>query len=177
MHDTPANVVLNCNRQGELQKAEFHYCSVIEQLNYLAATTRPDIQFSVHQCAQFCDNPKLTHKRAVKCIIWYLQQTPHKGLIMHVRWEIGIQCFVDADFAGSYKKQNPINPRDCLSCTGYVVKFANCPIIWISKLQTTIALSTTEVEYMAFSAAARKVIFLLYLVNKLKEKGINGLSS
>jgi hypothetical protein len=132
MQDTPADVVLSHDGQGEPRKTKFHYCSVIGQLNCLAATTPPDIQFSVHQCARFCEDPKLIHQRAVKCIIRYLHRTPDKGFIMHVKQEMGIQCFVDADFAGSYKKENPMNPRDCLSCTGYVVKFANCPIILIS---------------------------------------------
>ncbi len=33
------------------------------------------------------------------------------------------------------------------SCTGYVIMFAGCPVIWVSKLQTEVALSMTEVKY------------------------------
>jgi hypothetical protein len=39
------------------------------------------------------------------------------------------------------------------SRTGYVIFYAGCPIIWKSKLQTQIALSTTKAESMALSAA------------------------
>ena len=72
---------------------------------------------------------------------------------MHIEKSKGIECFVNADFSGSFKKENPMNPCDCLSQTGYVVKYAGCPIVWSSKLQTTSALSTTEAKYMALSTA------------------------
>eukprot|EP00957_Ditylum_brightwellii_P025631 1937803-Ditylum_brightwellii.AAC.1 len=31
---------------------------------------------------------------------------------------------------------------------GYVIKYANCPIAWMSKLQSEIAMSTTESELL-----------------------------
>ena len=33
--------------------------------------------------------------------------------------------------------------------TGYMIKFANLPIVWVSKMQTEIALLTTEAEYIS----------------------------
>ena len=54
------------------------------------------------------------------------------------------------------------------SRTGYVVKYANCPIMWMSKLQTEISLSTTESEYIAFSQSLRKVIPMMALLEELK---------
>jgi hypothetical protein len=44
------------------------------------------------------------------------------------------------------------------SHTGYVITFANCPILWSSKLQTEIALSTTEAEYIALSKSTWDLI-------------------
>jgi hypothetical protein len=44
------------------------------------------------------------------------------------------------------------------SRTGYVITYSNCPVIWASKLQTQVALSTTESEYIALSTALREVI-------------------
>jgi hypothetical protein len=37
------------------------------------------------------------------------------------------------------------------SRTGYVITSASCLVLWSSKLQTEIALSTTEAEYIALS--------------------------
>jgi len=47
----------------------YYYCSLIGQINYLAATTRPEIQFAVHQCARFSQDPKMVHEKAVKRIV------------------------------------------------------------------------------------------------------------
>ena len=92
---------------------------------------------------------------------------------MNINKRVGLECFIDADFAGGYDKTNTSNPRDCLSQTGFVIKYAGCPIVWGSKLQTTIALSTTEAEYMAMSMAMREVIALMHLIEELRSNGIN----
>ena len=173
IHDTPANEVMHRDLEGAQRKTDFHYRSVIGQLNYLAGTTRPDIQFAVHQCARFCENPKAIHERGVKRIIRYLKRTADKGMILTIDTSKGIDCYVDADYAGGYIANKATTARDCLSRTGYVVKYANCPIIWCSKLQGTIALSTTEAEYMALSMAMREVIFLMNLIGEMRFYGID----
>ena len=73
-------------------------------LNYLQASTRPDILMAVHQCARFCIDPKITHERAVMIIGKYLLLTKNKGLWFIPNKSKGIECFVDADFAGSWDK-------------------------------------------------------------------------
>ena len=55
-----------------------------------------------------------------------------------------------------------------MSRTGYVIMFARCPIIWCSKLQTEIALSTNESEYIALSQSLRDVIPLIELLRELR---------
>ena len=62
--------------------SEFHYQSVIRQLNYLANTMCPDIAIAVHQWACFSYNPKEPHAKAVKHIVWYLAGTHTKRLIL-----------------------------------------------------------------------------------------------
>ena len=51
------------------------YRGMIGSLLYLTAS-RPDIVFSVGLCARFQSNPKETHLKAVKRILWYLKHTP-----------------------------------------------------------------------------------------------------
>ena len=51
--------------------------------------------------------------------------------------------------------------------------YAGCPITWGSKLQTEIALSTTESKYIALSTAMREVIPFLGLMQEIA--GIFGL--
>ena len=47
--------------------------------------------------------------------------------------------------------------------------YANCPIYWASRLQTEIALSTSEAEYIALYLALRKVIPLMTLMKDLQK--------
>ena len=58
-----------------------------------------------------------------------------------------------------------------MSRTGYTIYYANCPVIWSSKLQTEIALSTTEAEYIALSQSLRDVLPLISLLRELKQWG------
>lgn len=115
----------------------------------------------------------MSHEKAVKRIVQYLKSTKEKGLIFNVDHSAGIECYVDADFTGGYKNGQSNNAHNCMSRTGYIIKYATCPIVWSSKLQTMIALSTTEAEYMALSTAMREVIHIKQLMEELKENMVN----
>ena len=54
-----------------------------------------------------------------------------------------------------------------MSRTGLVILYANCPIFLASRLQTEIALSTAEAEYIALSSALREVIPLMTLMEEI----------
>ena len=136
-------------------------------LGYLQGTTRPDISMANHQCARFSSDPKLCHERAVKRIVRYLLDTKDKGIIFRPDFSRGLECFVDADFAGGWKDGDHSSPESVLSRTGFVIMFAGCPITWGSRLQTEIALSTTESEYIALSTAMREVIPFMGLLKEI----------
>ena len=145
-------------------KANWEYINVIGMLGYLQGTTHPDISMKVHQCARFNIDPKLSHERAVTRIGRYLLDTKDKGLIFKPDFSKGLECFVDADFAGGWKDSDHSLPETV------DIMNAGCPIYWCSKLQTEIALSKTESEYIGLSSAMREVIPLKNLmqeVNKL----------
>ncbi len=129
-------------------------------LTYLSRNTRPDIEYAVHQCARFQINPKKAHENAVIRIGRYLIGTRTKGIHFTPDKEAldSLQCYVDADFAGNYSKETNQDPNSCKSRTGCVIKYAGCPVHWFSRLQTEIALSTTEAEYIALSTAARELL-------------------
>jgi len=78
-----------------------------------------------------------------------------------------IDCYADADFAGLFKSENPVDPHSVKSRSGYVIFVANCPILWASKLQGCIALSTMEAEYVALSTACRDLIPLRNTLQEL----------
>jgi hypothetical protein len=79
---TPATAILHPDKERLERQESWNYPSIIEQLNYIAQNSRPDISFTVHQCARFSKEPKALHENAVKCIFYFLQCTRDKPLIM-----------------------------------------------------------------------------------------------
>ena len=53
------------------------------------------------------------------------------------------------------------------SRTGFLAMMCGGPVVWGSKLQSTVALSTVEAEYMALSASVQEVMFLRQLLSNL----------
>ena len=125
---------------------------------YLSTNSRPDITYSVHQCARFTHSPKNSHTLAVKRIIRYLKGTATKGMVIHPTDVYTVNCFVDADFAGLWGSENDHDPVCVKSRTGFVIIFTNCPLLWVSKLQSQISLSTMESEYIELSHSMRELI-------------------
>ena len=129
--DTPAvyKEILHKDTDGPERKQTWNYRSIIRMLNYLAASTRSDILFAVHQCTRFSANPKLCHERTVKRIVRYLKGTATKGLTLSPNPEDGIKCYVDADFAGGFSEDTKDDPISVYSRTGYVIYYYGCPVL------------------------------------------------
>eukprot|EP00957_Ditylum_brightwellii_P161775 12317169-Ditylum_brightwellii.AAC.1 len=66
----------------------------------------------VHQCARFCNGPKLSHETAGRRIAKYLSVTSNRRLVYKPDASLGIQCYVDTDFAGSWSKADADNPEN-----------------------------------------------------------------
>ena len=126
---------------------------------------------AVQQCARFCNDPKLEHEQAVKRIARYLLKTKDKGLIFRPDKSLGLECYVDADWAGTWKERSTMDPMSCHSRTGYVIKYAGCPMLWKSQMQPLIAFNTTESEYIALSTALRDVIGIIHVLEELEQIG------
>ena len=161
-HDTLAesSKILHADEDGDIWKHAWNYQAVVGGLNYLQAMTRPDLAYSVHQCVRFCNNPKLLHEQGLKRICRYLYLTRDQGLIFKPNLKDGFKCYVNADWAGNWLKMRPNDKTGALSRSGYIITYANCPIVWGSKMQSLVALSTTEAELIAMSTTLREVIHL-----------------
>ena len=156
----------------------WHYRSVIGKLNYLEKSTRPDISYAVHQCARFCEDPKVSHSSAVEHIGKYLLGTRNQGIFIKPNSTYSFDVYADSDFVGNWNKITaPVDESTSKSRTGYLISFANCPLIWSSKLQTLQGLSTTECEYMALSQALRDTIPVMELLREMKRRKFNVFST
>ena len=77
---------------------------------------------------------------------------------------------MDADFAGLYGYEDDADPVSVKSHTGFTLTLFGCPIIWSSKLQAEITLSSTAAEYVAFSMAMRELVPMRALLNEIADK-------
>jgi hypothetical protein len=136
-------------------------------LLYLTGHSRPDISFAVHQCARYTFKPTRKHEAALIKIGRYLKGTSDKGLIMTPTDSPCIDTYPDSDFAGLYSYEDPHDPHCARSRTGFVILAFGCPIMWKSKLQTEIALSTMEAEYVALSTAMKDLLPIIILIREL----------
>mgnify|MGYP003333239863 CR=1 FL=1 len=107
--------LLHKDCSGAPRKASWHYRSTIGMLGYLRGTSRPEILIPIHQCAWFLNNPMLSHKNSVKRIFKYLSATADKGIIYKPNKEKGIECYADADFAGSWNLEDTDDASNILS--------------------------------------------------------------
>ena len=80
------------------------------------------------------------------------------GLSYRKTDKLNLDLYVDADYAGLWTYEDDQDPICVKSRTGYVITLGGCPIHWVSKLQTEIALSTTEAEYIALAQGMREFI-------------------
>lgn len=70
-----------------------------------------------------------------------------------------ITGFVDADWGNCVE--------DRRSYTGFLFLLSGAPISWDSRKQRTVALSTTEAEYMAMSECGKESIYLQQFIREL----------
>ena len=57
---------------GYCYNTDFNYASIVFMLLYLLGRSRPELAFSVSQCARYTLSPKLSHEKALKRIGLYL---------------------------------------------------------------------------------------------------------
>jgi hypothetical protein len=64
------------------------------------------------------------------------------------------------------------DPNTVRSRTGFLSAFANCPLLWGSKLETEIALSSTKAEYVMLSTAAREMVPIMVVAKDAVKLGV-----
>jgi hypothetical protein len=114
---TPATAILHADKDGLARQESWNYPSVIGKLNYLAQHSQPDLSFAVHQCIQLSKEPKSLHEKSVKRIIYYLQCTGDKPLIMQLNKKISLDAYCDSNSAGVWHHEFSHLRDSCLSRT------------------------------------------------------------
>ncbi|GBP03112.1 Retrovirus-related Pol polyprotein from transposon TNT 1-94 [Eumeta japonica] len=127
----------------------FPYREAVGSLMFAAIVTRPDIMFAVSTVSRFLNSHDQSHWNAVKKIYKYLKGTLSFGLCFRSNENNTLESYSDADYAN-----DPVTRR---STTGYVFMKNVAAVTWSIQRQTTVALSTTEAEFMASCSATKKL--------------------
>ena len=136
----------------------YPYQRLIGALLYLSVSTRPDIAYTVNYLSQFNSNYNSDHWKAAKRVLRYLKGTSDYGIEYE---KTGLPLFgvVDADWAS--------DAVDRRSYSGYAFILAGSVVSWEARKQRTVALSSTEAEYMALSEATKEAMYFQSLLRDL----------
>jgi hypothetical protein len=141
---------LDLNRGGKSVDQKV-YRSMIGYLLYLCAS-RPDIMLSVCMCARFQADPKEVHLRAIKRIMRYLVYTPKFALWYPKGSTFDLIGYSNAHWAGC--------KIDRKSTSGTCQFLGRSLVSWASKKQNSVALSTTEAEYIAVGHCCAQLLWM-----------------
>lgn len=140
----------------ELQCSSTLYRSIVGSLMYAMIATRPDIANAVRVLSTHLNDSSQEHFVAAKRVLRYLQGTRDLVITYDGNKGLTLKGFSDSDWAG--------DKRERRSVSGYVFMLAGAPVTWKSVKQRTVALSSTEAEYMGLCEAAKEAVWLRQLL-------------
>lgn len=122
-----------------------HYQAVVGSLMYAAKGTRQDILFATTFLSQFSVNPGPDHLVALQRVLRYLRGTMDLGFVYSRKQhnQMELVRYADASHASD------IHTRRLFSGNCFLLN--HCLVTWRTKKQKSVAISSTEAEYMALS--------------------------
>ena len=139
--------------------ADKPYRNAVGALSYLATTTRPDIAFTVDQLARFGANPGPAHWKALLHLMRYVKGTLDMKLTYSATDDGPLfTTYSDADHGGDVDNGK--------STAGYLVSVAGGAVSWASKLQSIVALSSTEAKYIAAVDAGKEIMWMRNILSE-----------
>jgi hypothetical protein len=166
------------------------YRSIVGSIMYLMLATRPDLAYAVGAVSQFCSSPTLDHLTALHHILRYIRGSTHLALHLtrctafepvptpavvgkpyypKILWHSEVTGYSDSDWAGCLDSRH--------STGAYIFLAGQSPVSWSSKKQATVALSSTEAEYMAITQASKEAIWLRFLLSEILNRQLKKLPS
>ena len=130
------------------------FSQTIEDLRYIADSTRGDIHTAVRKPASVMHKPTAIHPQNLKWLLRYLKGTRTHGIAykpVGKQPESALRTYSDSDYT---------NDPDRKSRTGMIHTLDDAPVGWKSPRQATVATSTCEAEYWAASRATQQTQWL-----------------
>ena len=119
----------------------------------------PDIGFAVNQLTQYGSNPVQSHLNTPTHVLCYLRATQAHQFTYGQNDSSKLIAYSNSDWAA--------NTDTCCSMTGFCFIFTGACVSWTTHKQCTVTLSSTEAEYMAFTACAKHAKWTISLLQQL----------
>jgi hypothetical protein len=146
------------------------YQSATGSINWIALSTRPDISYAVSILSSYNQKFGTQHWKAVKSVIRYLHSTSGHGLTIGGKEDLNSNKNDAVKIVGYSDASYGDDLRNRKSQGAYVFKIGIGAVTWQSKRQQTVALSTTEAEYMGMTQAAKEAAWLTKLFRSINVK-------
>ncbi|CAD6925284.1 unnamed protein product [Tilletia laevis] len=137
------------------------FAAMVGCLKWIAQTVRPDLSFICGVLSRFQARPTAEHIDHAKRALRFLRKTASEDLIFERASKdvLGLVGYTDSDLAGDVETSR--------STTGFVFYIHGNPVSWSSRLQTSVAMSTVEAEYIALAEGLREGLWLRNLLTEL----------
>jgi hypothetical protein len=137
----------------------FPFLKIVGALLYLTVFTRPDLSHAVNMLSRLTTKKTMASCSLAIHVLLYLKGTTDKGITFSGSL-FDLHAFSDSDWAG--------DPTTRRSTTGYVIFISGGPISWMSRLQTVVATSSMESEYMAMYACIQELVWIRGVFRELE---------
>ena len=135
------------------------YRKALDSCMWAQVATCPDIAYALNILVCFQTNPGPAHWKAILHLLAYLKGTLHYKITYQQGGSLNPIGFVDADYAGDIDTRR--------STSGYVFTMAGGAVSWSVKRQATVALSTTEAEYMALTCTMQQALWMYSFMSEV----------
>ncbi|GKD32151.1 retrovirus-related pol polyprotein from transposon TNT 1-94 [Tanacetum coccineum] len=146
------------SEKERMEMSRVPYASAVGSLMFPMICTRPDIAHAVGVVSRYMAEPGREHWEAVKRILRYIKGTSNVALCFGES-DLIVKGYIDSDYAGDLDGSK--------STTRYVFTLCGGSVSWVLKLQSVVAMSTTEAEYVAVAQASKEAVWLKMLLEEL----------
>ena len=175
------STTLTDKERDEVEKQYgFSYRQGVGELIYGMVTCRPDISFPLIKLSQYSAAPSTLHFEALQVLFDYIRATPSDGIYFWretPRMDLPLAPSPTSKDPNNYtpttrQQDSSTNTRATVdsdyandsthrkSVTGIAIKIAGGAVFYKTNFQSTVALSSTEAEFIAACEAAKVILYL-----------------
>jgi Reverse transcriptase (RNA-dependent DNA polymerase) len=166
---TPSQTIVRPQTEEEQLDPErqLKYRSEVGTLLQFVKHSRPDIANPVCELSKCMDKATEAAYKEMLRVVKFVLNTRNFGLFLRptsidqdASWSLTV--YSDSNWAGDSEKR--------CSISGFIIFLLGCPVVWKSKQQQSVTLSSSEAEYVALSEAAKELKFIAQTLESIRIK-------